>query len=99
MVKLNKQQGDVIEKVLSRYGGDKTKAAMNYVPSKVLNAEQFVRCMIEGWEVTLTKEEQIVELYSQYVGKQGPVRLAIRRVLSILDIYIEGVSNDVTDED
>jgi hypothetical protein len=99
MQKLNKQQGEIVEKVLQRYNGDKARAAINYVPSKVFPHETFVRCMVEGWEVSLTKEEQIMEVYSQYIGKQGPARLAIRRVLRILDIYIEGVSNDVTDED
>lgn len=99
MQKLTRQQGEIVEKVLTRYNGDKAKAAMNYVPSKVLNAEQFVRCMIEGWEVEYSKEDKLLFFYNSYKGKQGPTRYAIRMALQILDIHVEGISNDNGSED
>ena len=61
MVNVSVHQAEVIEKVVARYNGDKTRAAIGYVPSKGLPMDLFVRCMIEGWNVIRTKEEKAVE--------------------------------------
>lgn len=98
-MKVNKQQAEIIEKVLERYKGDKTRAMLNYTPSKALGLETFARCMIEGWELEQTKEEQLLDFYNCYRGKQGPTRYAIRTALGILGIYVEGISNDNGEQD
>lgn len=99
MVKVTKTQAEIIEKVVERYKGDKTKAALNYIPSKALGMETFTRCMIEGWELEQSKEEQLLDFYNCYRGKQGPTRYAIRMALGILGIYVEGISNDNGEQD
>lgn len=99
MVKVTKTQYEVIEKVVERYKGDKTKATLNYIPSKTLGLETFMRCMIEGYELEQTKEEQLLDFYNNFRGKQGPTRYAIRMALGILGIYVEGISNDNGEQD
>jgi hypothetical protein len=95
-MKVTKQQAEIIEKVLNRYNGDKARAAMGYAPCRQLSIELFTRCMIEGWEVERTKEQQIEDLYAQYKGKRGAdaslARPLIKRVLDILEIQIEGIN-------
>lgn len=96
MLKVTKEQAEIIEKVLNRYKGDRARAAMGYAPCRQLSIELFTRCMIEGWEVERTKEQQIQELYGQYKGKRGAdaslARPLIKRVLDILEIEIDGVN-------
>lgn len=94
MVQVTKQQLEMIEKVLERYKGNKTKAALAYVPSQLMGIEMFVECMINGYELMKTKEELLLDFYKQYEGKQGPTRYAIRQALYILGIYVEGISDD-----
>lgn len=89
-MKVNKQQVEIIEKVLKRYNGDRARAAMHYVPCKELNVELFTRCMIEGWEIERTKNEQLTDLYHAY-NKQGPARAVIKKVLKILEIKLDGI--------
>lgn len=95
-MKVTNQQAEIIEKVLNRYNGDKARAAMHYAPSKELGIELFTRCMIEGWEVERTKEQQIQDLYAHYKGKRGAdasvARPLIKRVLDILEVQVEGVN-------
>lgn len=95
MIEVTKAQAEVIEKVVNRYGGDRAKAALNYVPRQGLPMELFIRCMIEGWKVAATKEEQLLDFYLNYEGKQGPSRYAIRTTLRILGIEVEGITNDI----
>lgn len=99
MIQVTKAQAEMIEKVLNRYGGDKTKAAVNYVPRQGFTLEMFVRCMIEGYETVQTKEEQLLHFYNCYKGKQGPTRYAIRMALRILDIHVEGITDDNGEQD
>lgn len=97
MIKVTVEQKDIIEKVLNRYNGDRARAAMHYAPCKQVGIELFTRCMIEGYEVELTKEERIQELYAHYKGKRGAdatlARPLIKKVLDILDVKIEGVNS------
>lgn len=97
MIKVTAEQKEIIEKVVSRYNGDRARAAMHYAPCKIVSIELFTRCMIEGYEVELTKEQKIQELYAQYKGKRGVdasvARPVIKRMLDILDIKIDGVNS------
>lgn len=93
MQKVSKEQIDLIEKVITRFNGDKARAAMNFVPSKGLTMEKFTRCMIEGYTEEKPKEQQIKELYSSY-HRQGVSRGIIKKVLKILEIEVDGVTND-----
>lgn len=93
MQKVTKEQADLIQKVIERYNGDKTKAAMNFVPSKGLTQEIFTRCMIEGYQITKPKEVMLRELYESY-HRQGVARTVIRKVLTILEVEVGGISDD-----
>ena len=97
MLKVTAEQKEIIEKVLNRYKGDRARAAMGYAPCRQLSIELFTRCMIEGYEVEMTKEQRVQELYSQYKGKRGAdaslARPLIKKVLDILEIKIEGVND------
>lgn len=97
MIKVTAEQKDIIEKVLNRYRGDRARAAMGYAPCRQLSIEIFTRCMIEGYEVEMTKEQQIQHLYSQYKGKRGAdaslARPLIKKVLDILELKIDGVND------
>lgn len=92
MMKITKAQLEVIDKVLTRYKGDKTKAALNYSPNHLLNVEMFTRCMIEGYEVQKSKEDQIKELFNKY-NKQGVAHGIIRKMCDIMEIKVEGVND------
>ena len=93
MQKVTKEQAEMIEKVVTRFNGDKARAAMNYSPSKALPMDLFVRCMIEGWEIAKPKEQQIKEMYDSY-HRQGVSRTIIKRLLKILEIEVDGVTDD-----
>lgn len=94
MVQVNKQQLEMIEKILERYKGNKTKAALSYVPSQIMSIEMFVDCMIHGYELMKSKEDLLLDFYK---GKQGPTRYAIRQALYILGIFVGGISDDSED--
>lgn len=91
-VKVTKAQEQLIENALRRYDNDRTRAALNYVHSKELPQTLFVRCMIEGWEVEKSKEDQILELFNSY-SNQGSMRPIIRKVLTILEMKIKGIND------
>ena len=93
MQRVTSEQIAIIDKVLVRYNGDKAKAAMHFIPSKGLTMEKFTRCMIEGYEEVKSKEKQIKDLYESY-HRQGVSRGVIRKVLKILEVHVDGVTND-----
>lgn len=93
MVNVTQEQADLIEKVVSRYGGDKTKAALNFVQSKGLTSEVFVRCMIEGYTIVRTKEDRLKELYYSY-HRQGVARTVIKKVLLAIEMKVEGITDE-----
>jgi|LauGreDrversion4_2_1035121.scaffolds.fasta_scaffold277721_1 hypothetical protein len=97
MQKVTKAQNDIIETTLKKYKGDKAKAAMHFAPHSNVSIELFTRCMIEGYEVFETKEDQVRELYRTAVY---PTRFNMIRLLNILDIKIKGVNdNDDSEQD
>ncbi len=63
MQKVTKEQAQVIDMVLNKYNGDKARAAMHFAPHAGISVELFTRCMIEGYEVPETKEDQIRAAY------------------------------------
>ena len=91
MVKVTKEQLDLITKILTRYNNNKTKASLNFIPSKDFSQEKFLNCMIEGYEVEKTKEESILELFNAY-SRQGPAHKIIRKMLDIYDMKVDGIN-------
>jgi len=90
MVKVTNEQMELIERVVARYNGDKAKAAMNFVPSKSFPHETFIRCMVEGYELKKSREEQVRELYAK---SSHPMRHSILRMLDIFEVKVEGVND------
>lgn len=92
MIKLTKEQFQVVEKVLNRYNGDRARAAMGYAPCREVSIELFTRCMIEGYEQEKTKEDQVLALFHQY-PRQGVAHNIIRRMLVIVDMKVKGIND------
>ncbi len=90
MVKVNKEQLQIIEEMLVKYGQDRTRAALQYIHSKSLPQALFVRCMIEGWEVERSKEDQVKDLFNQY-PKQGVAHKIIRKMCEIMELKVDGI--------
>lgn len=92
MIKVTKPQAEIIDKVLERYKGDRTKAALNYQPNHLVGVETFTRAMIEGWEVERTKEDQIKDLFNSY-PKQGVAHKIIRKMCAIMELKVDGIDS------
>lgn len=91
MVKVNQEQLMIIEKVLDKFEQDRTRAALHYTHSKQLPQSLFVRCMIEGWEVQRSKEDQVKDLFNNY-PKQGVAHKIIRKMCEIMELKIDGIN-------
>lgn len=91
MVKVTKEQFELICKVVLRYNNDRAKAAFNFIPTKDFSQEKFLKCMIEGWEVEKSKEDQILELFNTY-PRQGVAHKIIRKMLDIYGMKIDGIN-------
>lgn len=91
--KVSAEQAELIQKVLYRYNHDRAKAMISFIPSRGLTSETFARCMLDGFEVVRTKQEQIKELYNRY-DKQGIAKYIIKQMCMICEIDVEGITDD-----
>jgi hypothetical protein len=62
-----------------------------YLPLKEIGFDKFVRCLVNGYEVELTKEEKALNYYKTL--DNYPSLFAIKRILDILEIKIKGVND------
>jgi hypothetical protein len=99
--KVTKEQAEALKKYKNPLGSiqvdieyyleNKNYFKSVFIPLKEMGFEKFVRCLVNGYEVELTKEEKILEYYNEALKVGDGLR--VQDVLNILEIKIKGVNN------
>jgi hypothetical protein len=99
--KVTKEQGKALEIYFTCHHTLKDKISIylkeshgwndGFLPLTEMGFDKFVRCLVNGYEVELTKEERVLQYYNDTPDVFQ--KIIVRNILSILDIKVKGVND------